>query len=199
MTNTPLELPAHLDLGQLIFDQAHDLRSPFNQVVGFSKVLLNDLSADPAPAARQEDLEAIYRSGQRALLLMNGLIDIARLNRREKELNPAEIEIRALLEQSLAYWRKFNPASNSAQVPDFNDGVTPLCGRTVAAANPVRVHHGRGAICRSARGSDAQRRRRARLVYSQSEQRREKGPALFAAGRADAGLCRPGDDRIAGR
>jgi len=111
MTNTPLELPAHLDLGQLIFDQAHDLRSPFNQVVGFSKVLLNDLSAEPATVTRQEDLEAIYRSGQRALLLMNGLIDIARLNRREKELDPAEIEIRALLEQSLAYWRKFNPAS----------------------------------------------------------------------------------------
>lgn len=111
MTNTPLELPTHLDLDKFISDQAHDLRSPFNQVVGFSKMLLNDFGADPAPVARKEDLEAIYRSGQRALLLMNGLIDIARLNRREKESNPAAVEIKALLEQSLAYWRTFNPAS----------------------------------------------------------------------------------------
>ena len=111
MTNTPIELPAHLDLDALISEQAHDLRSPFNQVVGFSKVLLNDLGADPAPVARKEDLEPIYRNGQRALLLMNGLIDLARLNRHERESTPAEIEIKALLEQSLAYWRKFNPAS----------------------------------------------------------------------------------------
>ena len=111
MTTTPLELPAHLDLDQFISDQAHDLRSPFNQVVGFSKVLLNDLGEDPAPVARKEDIEPIYRSGQRALLLMNGLIDLARLNRRERESNPTEVEIKALLEQSLAYWRAFNPAS----------------------------------------------------------------------------------------
>jgi len=111
MTTTPLELPTHLDLGQFISDQAHDLRSPFNQVVGFSKVLLNDLGEDPAPVARPEDIEAIHRSGQRALLLMNGLIDLARLNRHDRESNSAEVEIKTLLEQSLAYWRTFNPAS----------------------------------------------------------------------------------------
>ncbi len=111
MTSIPLELPQCLDLDAFISEQAHDLRSPFNQVVGFSKVLLNDFEADSAPVVRNEDIEAIYRSGQRALLLMNGLIEIARLSRHERESNPADIEIGALLEQSLAYWRKFNPAS----------------------------------------------------------------------------------------
>lgn len=111
VTNTPIELPAYLDLDAFISEQAHDLRSPFNQVVGFSKVLLNDLGADPAPVVREEDLEAIYRNGQRALLLMNGLIEVARFNRHERESNLAEIEIETLLDQSLAYWRKFNPAS----------------------------------------------------------------------------------------
>ena len=111
MTNTPIDLPAHFDLDALISEQAHDLRSPFNQVVGYSKVLLNDFGADPAPVVRKEDLEAIYRNGQRALLLMNGLIELARLNRHERESNSAEIEIEVLLQQSLAYWRRFNPAS----------------------------------------------------------------------------------------
>lgn len=111
MTNAPLELPPHLDLEKFISDQSHDLRSPFNQILGFSKLLLNNHGPDYPPDVQQEDLGTIYRSGQRALLLLNGLIEIARLNRRENELNPVEIEIKSLLEQSLAQWKKSNPAS----------------------------------------------------------------------------------------
>lgn len=111
MTNIPLELPTHLDLAKFISEQTHDLRSPFNQIVGFSKMLLSSGGPDYPPELQQEDLGIVYRSGQRALLLMNGLIDIALLNRREKEANPAELEIKALLDQSLAYWKKYNPAS----------------------------------------------------------------------------------------
>jgi signal transduction histidine kinase len=111
MTNIPHELPTHLDLEKFVSDQTHDLRSPFNQIVGFSKMLLNTSSADYPPELQKEDLGTVYRSSQRALLLMNGLIDIALLNRHEKEADPAEIDIKTLLEQSLAYWKKFNPAS----------------------------------------------------------------------------------------
>jgi K+-sensing histidine kinase KdpD len=111
MTNIPLDLPAHLDLEKFISDQTHDLRSPFNQIVGFSKLLVNNLGPEYPPDLQKEDLGTIYRSGQRALLLMNGLIDIARLNRHEKEVSSAEVEIKPLLDQSLAYWKKFNPAS----------------------------------------------------------------------------------------
>ena len=111
MTNIPLNFPRQIDLERFISDEAHDLRSPFNQIVGFSKLLLNNPGVDYPPSLQKEDIGTIYRNGQRALLLMNGLIDIARLNRHEKETSPAEIEIKALLEQSLAYWRKFYPAS----------------------------------------------------------------------------------------
>ena len=112
MTNVPLDLPRHLDLEQFISDEAHDLRSPFNQIVGFSKLLLNEMGVDYPPDLQKEDLGTIYRNAQRALLLMNSLIDIARLNRREKEISPEEIEIEAMLEQTLAYWRKLNAASD---------------------------------------------------------------------------------------
>jgi signal transduction histidine kinase len=111
MTNVPIELPAYLDLEQFVSEQTHDLRSPFNQIVGFSKMLLNDPSPTYPLELQKEDAGTVHRNGQRALLLMNGLIDIARLKRHEKEANPAKVEIKSLLEQSLAYWRRFNPAS----------------------------------------------------------------------------------------
>lgn len=111
MASIPLDLPAQLDLEQFISEQAHDLRSPFNQIVGFSKMLASNLGAVYPPDMQKEDAGAVYRSGQRALLLMNSLIDVARLKRREKEASLAEVEIKPLLEQSLVYWKKFNPAS----------------------------------------------------------------------------------------
>jgi signal transduction histidine kinase len=111
MTNTPLDLPRQLDLEQLIAQEAHDLRSPYNQIIGFSKMLQSEPSPNYPPELRREDAGAIYRAGQRALLLVNGLIDIVRLERHEKEVNLADMDIKLLLEQGLAFWKKFNPAS----------------------------------------------------------------------------------------
>ena len=111
MTNTPLDLPRQIDLEQLIAHEAHDLRSPFNLIVGFSKMLQSEPSPNYPPELQRQDAEAIYRAGQRALLLINGLIDIARLNQREKEVSPYEVGIKSLVEQSLSFWKKFNLTS----------------------------------------------------------------------------------------
>jgi signal transduction histidine kinase len=111
MANIKLELPTHLDLEQFISNEAHDLRTPFNHVTGFSKILFNGVSAAYTAEMQREDLGTVYRSGQRALWLLNGLIDIARLNRHEKEASPEDLDALAVVEQSLAYWRKFHPAS----------------------------------------------------------------------------------------
>ncbi len=106
MPSTPLELPATLDLEQFISEEAHDLRTPFNHITGFSRLILS--GAGPAYTAemQHDDLLTIYRSGQRALGLINGLIDIARLNRHEKEATFSNLEIRIVLEQSIAYWKR---------------------------------------------------------------------------------------------
>jgi signal transduction histidine kinase len=126
MTNIPLELPTHLDLEKFISDQTHDLRSPFNQIVGFSKMLLTTSSADYPPELQKEDLGTVYRSSQRALLLMNGLIDIALLNRHAKEAEPVELDIKTVLEQSLAYWKKTNPASTVQPEYQIQTAATKL-------------------------------------------------------------------------
>jgi signal transduction histidine kinase len=105
-------LPTQIDLNQFLSVQAHDLRTPFNHIIGFSKMTLNTISDAPLTNFQKEDLGTVYRSGLRALSLMNGLIDIARINRREKDLNPTEVMIQQLMDQSLAQWKKFNPGSD---------------------------------------------------------------------------------------
>jgi K+-sensing histidine kinase KdpD len=112
MPNTKIDLPLQIDLDQFISKQAHDLSTPFNHTTGFSKMLLNTVGMAPLTDFQKEDLGTIYRSGMRALTLMNGLIDIARINRHEKVTNSKATDIEQLVAQSVVQWKKFNPAAD---------------------------------------------------------------------------------------
>ncbi len=118
MPNVPLDLPATLDLERFISEEAHDLRTPFNHITGFSKLILGGTGPLYTAEMLHDDMATIYQSGQRALLLMNGLIDAARLNRHEKEASFSSLQIKTLLEQSIALWKKFNP--NSRLQPEYH-------------------------------------------------------------------------------
>jgi signal transduction histidine kinase len=108
-----LELPTKIDLEQFISEEAHDLRSPFNQVIGFGKMLINTVKDQPFSDVQKDDLNTVYRSGMRAFNMINALIDIARINRGEKIANPGDTGIQQLMERSLSQWKKFHPGSVS--------------------------------------------------------------------------------------
>ena len=113
MPNKRIGLPTQIDLDQFISLQAHDLRTPFNHITGFSKMLLNTVGDAPLTEFQKEDLGTVYRSGMRALMLMNGLIDIARINQNEKEPKFKDTDIEQLIAQGLVQWRKFNPGADA--------------------------------------------------------------------------------------
>jgi K+-sensing histidine kinase KdpD len=112
MPNTKIDFPKQIDLDKFISAQAHDLRTPFNHITGFSKMLLNTIGDAALTELQKEDLGTVYRSGMRALTLMNGLIDIARINRHEKEPNSKDVDVEQLIAQGLAQWKKFNPGAD---------------------------------------------------------------------------------------
>jgi signal transduction histidine kinase len=112
MPNIKIDLPTEINLDQFISVQAHDLRTPFNHITGFSKMLLNTIGVAPLTDFQKEDLGTVYRSGMRALMLMNGLIDIARINQHEKEPNLKDADIEQIIAQGLAQWKKFNPGAD---------------------------------------------------------------------------------------
>jgi signal transduction histidine kinase len=102
------DFPDQIDLAQFVSVEAHDLRSPFNHVVGFSKLMLNGQDG-PLTDLQKEDLTTVYRSALRALTLMNNLIDMARLGRREKTVSPALLDTLRVLDEAVAQWKKVNP------------------------------------------------------------------------------------------
>ncbi len=110
MASCRLELAAKIDLEKFLSIHAHDLKTPFNHITGFSKMILNHLGNEPLTEFQKEDLGTVYRSGQRALMLLNGLVDIARYNRGETKFMPTDFDLQPTLDESLVQWKKFNPS-----------------------------------------------------------------------------------------
>ncbi len=108
MAKSQIEFPVKIDLEEKISDWAHDLRSPYNHVLGFTKMVLTGKSG-PLTDLQKDDLTIAFRSSLRAVSLVNNLIEIARLQRGKNEINRTPIELQAFLDQVIAQWQKTNP------------------------------------------------------------------------------------------
>jgi K+-sensing histidine kinase KdpD len=108
---TTFEFPKQIDLTHFISEQAHDLKSPFNRILGFTKVVLNGMDG-PVTDLQKEDLTTVFKNSAYALVLMSCLVDIARFTLGEKAYNPKELEISDLFAQSIKAWQQSSPGRN---------------------------------------------------------------------------------------
>ncbi len=67
---------------------SHELRTPLNSILGYAQLLLQ--AADELPPARREAAATIYRSGEHLLALVDGLLDVARIEAGKLQLNVSE-------------------------------------------------------------------------------------------------------------
>ncbi|PWH16244.1 MAG: hypothetical protein DDG60_04375 [Anaerolineae bacterium] len=105
MPKTAFNLPNDLDLVEFISKEAHDLKSPFNRILGFTKMLLKGMSG-PLTDMQKDDLTVVYENSAQAMTAMSNLVDMARLSRGEKAFSAAETNLNHILAQTVAYWKQ---------------------------------------------------------------------------------------------
>lgn len=113
MTKKTFEFRTDIDMAEFISKRAHDLRSPYNHVVGFTKIVLNEQSG-PLTDLQKGDLTTSYKSAMRTLWVMNNLIDMARLSQGMRSLHLSDVDINQTLDQAVSQWKKFNYGDNSS-------------------------------------------------------------------------------------
>jgi PAS domain S-box-containing protein len=77
---------------QFLANMSHELRTPLNSIIGFSRVILKGIDG-PVSDMQQQDLTAIYNSGQHLLGLINDILDLARIEAGKMELNFEEVRL----------------------------------------------------------------------------------------------------------
>ena len=77
---------------QFLANMSHELRTPLNSIIGFSRVILKGIDG-PVSEMQQQDLTAIYNSGQHLLGLINDILDLSRIEAGKMELNFEEVRL----------------------------------------------------------------------------------------------------------
>jgi len=97
----------HFKLDEFLDWASHDLKTPLNAVIGFTKLVIKGIDG-PINETQNTDLTTAFNGGQRMLSLLGNLVDIARLNnglillREEKNLA-------TLITEASERWKTQNP------------------------------------------------------------------------------------------
>lgn len=71
---------------QFLANMSHELRTPLNSILGFSRVILKGIDG-PITDLQEQDLTAIFNSGQHLLGLINDILDISKIEAGKMELS----------------------------------------------------------------------------------------------------------------
>jgi len=97
----------HFDLDDFLSWASHDLKTPLNAIIGFTKVVIKGIDG-PINETQNTDLTTAYNGGQRMLNLVNNLVDVARLNNGHIVLACKECNMNELIEDAVDRWKKQN-------------------------------------------------------------------------------------------
>ena len=70
---------------QFLANMSHELRTPLNSIIGFSRVILKGIDG-PINDLQEQDLTAIYNSGQHLLGLINDVLDLSKIEANKMDL-----------------------------------------------------------------------------------------------------------------
>ena len=81
---------------QFLANMSHELRTPLNSIIGFARVILKGIDG-PITDLQQQDLTAIFNSGQHLLGLINDILDLSRIEAGKMDLTFDEVNVSDLI------------------------------------------------------------------------------------------------------
>ena len=91
--------------GEFLSKMSHEFRTPLNHIIGFTELALEDSPAN-LTATQKEYLEAVAQSSHHLLNLVKDILDLSKLEAGTLEPELAEVNLKTLLENSLAEFRQ---------------------------------------------------------------------------------------------
>ena len=82
---------------KFLANMSHELRTPLNSIIGFSRVIIKGIDG-PITDLQEQDLSAIYNSGQHLLRLINDILDLSKIDAGKMELAFDDVNVAELVQ-----------------------------------------------------------------------------------------------------
>jgi PAS domain S-box-containing protein len=116
---------ANLAKSQFLINMSHELRTPLNAILGFSEVLENG-TAGPLQSRQAEYVGLIRESSDHLSHVINEVLDLARIDAGNLELNEEVLEPGELVENTIALVRDRAAAGLLELAVDIEEDMPPL-------------------------------------------------------------------------
>ncbi len=80
---------------QFLANMSHELRTPLNSIIGFSEILIDGLIGE-MPLDQKEFVQDIHSSGNHLLTLINGILDLSKIEAGRVTLQPVAFDVAEL-------------------------------------------------------------------------------------------------------
>ncbi|HEV2984083.1 MAG TPA: PAS domain-containing sensor histidine kinase, partial [Vicinamibacterales bacterium] len=90
---------ANLHKSEFLANMSHELRTPLNAILGFSELMLDDMSDKYDATTRQKFLSQINSSGKHLLSLINDILDLSKVEAGQMELRLQAVSVAESVDQ----------------------------------------------------------------------------------------------------
>ena len=85
---------------EFLASMSHELRTPLNSIIGYAEVILDGLDG-PLNEDLEEDVGAIHGSGKLLLNLINDILDLAKIEAGQMELEYSEVDVKDFMQRMI--------------------------------------------------------------------------------------------------
>ena len=130
---------------------SHELRTPMNAIIGYTKLMLDGLDGELTDQ-QIADLQRVAQAADNLLSLINGLLDLAKIEAGKMELNSEEVNIAMVVEEVVELVRPQADAKGLALEMDVSRSL-PAAFADRARVRQVLVNLAANAVKFTERGS----------------------------------------------
>jgi signal transduction histidine kinase/ActR/RegA family two-component response regulator len=120
--------------GEFLSLMSHELRTPLQAIIGYTEVVIEDLKLND-DQIHVKDLTRVINNSERLLKLINGVLDLAKIESGRMQLDLTEVKLSSLVDDAVGTVKPLLEKNNIHLKLDVNDGAfLPL-------ADPEKLLH----------------------------------------------------------
>lgn len=120
--------------GEFLSLMSHELRTPLQAIIGYTEVVIDDLKMND-DQSHVDDLTRVITNSERLLKLINGVLDLARMESGRMKLDLMEVKLSSLVDEACGVVSSLLDKHNISLIKNVEDG------KYLPVADPEKLLH----------------------------------------------------------